>query len=153
MAIVERKIVTIPRKESDGCRRGDNNNYYSIPTSGNTMTGPRNRANCRSSRRPAYTRSLIASRSWKWKNSLGTASGSLPRTIHRATIKSKLVRPYGGKGVAKEEIDRVASVQEGVGQPDRNVAGAREKATSPDSQWNRWNQCACCQFIPTGQSC
>lgn len=85
--------------------RGDNNNYYSISTAGNTMTGPRNRANCRSSRRPAYTRSLIArahtSRSWKRKNSLGTASGSLSRTIHRATIKSKLVRPYGGKGWQK----------------------------------------------------
>jgi len=40
---------------------GDNNNYYFISTAGNTMAGPRNRANCRfSRRRPAYTRPLIA---------------------------------------------------------------------------------------------
>lgn len=30
---------------------------------------------------------------------------------------------------------------------------AGDRAREADSQWNRWNQCACCQFISTGQSC
>lgn len=83
------------------CRRGDNNNYRSIATERKC-----NDRREKSRQLPVLTSSRIyalvnRARSWKRKNSLGTASGSLPRTIHRATIKSKPVRPYGGKGWQK----------------------------------------------------
>lgn len=49
MVIAERDIA-ISREGDDGCDDGGNNNYYFIPTAGNTMAGLRNRANCRASR-------------------------------------------------------------------------------------------------------